>query len=45
MRMERDVIIILPDRRTQIKLYKGDKLLILPVEGYVKTLIASWCGK
>jgi len=41
MRMERDVIIILPDRRTQIKLYKGDKLLILPVEGYVKTLIAG----
>lgn len=41
MEMKRDVIIILPDRRTRIRLYRGDKLLVLPVEGYVKTLIAG----
>ncbi|WP_461866519.1 DUF2118 family protein [Thermococcus sp.] len=36
-----DAVIILPDRRTRIKLQKGDKLMLLPVEGFVKTLIAD----
>ncbi len=36
-----DAIIVLPDRRTEIRLHKGDELMILPVEGYVVTLIAG----
>lgn len=36
-----DAVIILPDRRTRIRLQKGDKLMLLPVEGFVKTLIAD----
>ncbi|ASJ16805.1 hypothetical protein A3L04_06800 [Thermococcus chitonophagus] len=40
-RMKVDAIIIYPDRRTRIELKKGDELLLLPVEGYVVTLIAD----
>ncbi|AEH24225.1 DUF2118 family protein [Pyrococcus yayanosii] len=40
-RMRVDAIIVLPDRRTEIRLQKGDELLLLPVEGYVVTLIAD----
>ncbi len=36
-----DAVVVLPDRRTRIKLQKGDKLILLPVEGFVKTLIAD----
>ncbi len=36
-----DAVILLPDRRTRIMLRKGDKLMLLPVEGFVKTLIAN----
>ncbi len=36
-----DAVIILQDRRTRIRLRKGDRLLLLPVEGFVKTLIAD----
>jgi len=41
MKMLRDAVIVLQDRRTQIKLKKGDELMILPVEGFVSTLIAG----
>lgn len=41
MKMKTDAIIVLPDRRTQIRLRKGDELLLLPVEGFVKTPIAD----
>lgn len=40
-RMEVDAILVLPDGRTRIYLRKGDELLLLPVEGYTKTLIAN----
>ncbi|AAL81325.1 DUF2118 domain-containing protein [Pyrococcus furiosus DSM 3638] len=40
-RMKVDAIIVYPDRRTKIYLKKGDELLLLPVEGYVVTLIAD----
>ncbi|KUK28047.1 MAG: Uncharacterized protein XD61_1418 [Thermococcus sp. 40_45] len=40
-RMICDVIIVLPDRRTEIRLYKGDELMLLPVEGYVSSIIAE----
>ncbi|WP_148883161.1 DUF2118 family protein [Thermococcus aciditolerans] len=40
-RMLADAILILPDGRTRIYLKKGDELLILPVEGYTKTIIAN----
>ncbi|WP_297068710.1 DUF2118 domain-containing protein [Thermococcus sp.] len=40
-RMTVDSIIVLPDGRTRIYLKKGDKLLLLPVEGYTKTLISN----
>ncbi len=40
-RMLADVILVLPDGRTRIYLKKGDELLILPVEGYTKTIIAN----
>ncbi len=36
-----DSILVLPDNRTRIYLKKGDELLLLPVEGYTKTLIAD----
>ncbi|ASJ01555.1 DUF2118 family protein [Thermococcus gorgonarius] len=36
-----DAIIVLPDGRTRIYLKKGDKLMLLPVEGFTKTLIAN----
>lgn len=36
-----DARIILPDRRTEIRLYKGDELMLLPVEGFVSTIIAG----
>lgn len=36
-----DAIIVLPDRRTEIRLYKGDELMLLPVEGYVSSIIAG----
>ncbi|MCD6372062.1 MAG: DUF2118 domain-containing protein [Thermococcus sp.] len=40
-KMLADAVIILPDGRTRIYLKKGDELLILPVEGYTKTIIAN----
>ncbi len=40
-RMEADAVLVLPDGRTRIYLKKGDELLLLPVEGYTKTLIAN----
>jgi hypothetical protein len=40
-KMLADVILVLPDGRTRIYLRKGDELLILPVEGYTKTIIAN----
>ncbi|NJE43053.1 DUF2118 domain-containing protein [Thermococcus sp. GR6] len=40
-RMEVDAVLVLPDGRTRIYLRKGDELLLLPVEGYTKTLIAN----
>ena len=40
-RMLADVILVLPDGRTKIYLKKGDELMILPVEGYTKTIIAN----
>ncbi|AFL95222.1 hypothetical protein CL1_1019 [Thermococcus cleftensis] len=36
-----DAILVLPDGRTRIYLKKDDELLILPVEGYTKTIIAN----
>ncbi len=36
-----DAILILPDGRTRIYLKRGDELMILPVEGYTKTIIAN----
>ncbi|ASJ01955.1 hypothetical protein A3L09_01100 [Thermococcus profundus] len=36
-----DAILVLPDGRTRIYLKKGDELLLLPVEGFTKTLIAN----
>nr|WP_206204689.1 DUF2118 domain-containing protein [Thermococcus sp. MAR1] len=36
-----DAVLVLPDGRTRIYLKKGDELLLLPVEGYTKTLIAN----
>ncbi|ASJ06222.1 DUF2118 family protein [Thermococcus pacificus] len=40
-RMLADVVLVLPDGRTRIYLKKGDELMILPVEGYTKTIIAN----
>ncbi|WP_297519687.1 DUF2118 domain-containing protein [Thermococcus sp.] len=40
-KMLTDAIIVLPDGRTRIYLKKGDELLLLPVEGYTKTIIAN----
>ncbi len=40
-RMGADAILVLPDGRTRIYLRKGDELLLLPVEGYTKTIIAN----
>ncbi|BAD86038.1 hypothetical protein, conserved [Thermococcus kodakarensis KOD1] len=40
-KMTADVILVLPDGRTRIYLKKGDELMILPVEGFTKTLIAN----
>ncbi|ACS32695.1 DUF2118 family protein [Thermococcus gammatolerans] len=40
-RMLADAILVLPDGRTRIYLRKGDELLLLPVEGFTKTLIAN----
>ncbi|NJE76694.1 DUF2118 family protein [Thermococcus sp. ES12] len=40
-RMLADAILVLPDGRTRIYLKKDDELLVLPVEGYTKTLIAN----
>ena len=40
-RMLADAIIVLPDGRTRIYLREGDELLLLPVEGYTKTIIAN----
>lgn len=37
----RDMVLILPDGRTRIYLRKGDELMLLPVEGFTKTLIAN----
>ncbi|WP_297090455.1 DUF2118 domain-containing protein [Thermococcus sp.] len=37
----KDAVLVLPDGRTRIYLKKGDELLLLPVEGYTKTLIAN----
>jgi len=36
-----DAVIVLPDGRTRIYLRKGDHLVLLPVEGFTKTLIAD----
>ncbi len=36
-----DIVLVLPDGRTRIYLKKGDRLLLLPVEGFTKTLIAD----
>ncbi|WP_010479522.1 DUF2118 family protein [Thermococcus zilligii] len=36
-----DAIMVLPDGRTRIYLKKGDRLMLLPVEGFTKTLIAN----
>jgi len=40
-RMLADAILVLPDGRTRIYLKRDDELLILPVEGYTKTIIAN----
>lgn len=40
-KMLADAVLVLPDRRTRIYLRKGDRLLLLPVEGFTKTLIAN----
>ncbi|MDI3475215.1 MAG: hypothetical protein PWQ95_943 [Thermococcaceae archaeon] len=40
-KMTADAILVLPDGRTRIYLKKGDELMILPVEGFTKTLIAN----
>ncbi|AMQ18744.1 DUF2118 family protein [Thermococcus peptonophilus] len=40
-KMTTDAILVLPDGRTRIYLKKGDELMILPVEGFTKTLIAN----
>lgn len=40
-RMLVDAVLVLPDGRTRIYLRKGDELLLLPVEGFTKTLIAN----
>lgn len=40
-KMRVDAIIVYPDRRTKMYLRKGDELMLLPVEGYVVTLIAD----
>jgi hypothetical protein len=40
-RMAADAIIVLPGGRTRIYLKKGDELMLLPVEGFAKTLIAD----
>ncbi|HDZ36213.1 MAG TPA: DUF2118 domain-containing protein [Thermococcus sp.] len=40
-RMLADAVLVLPDGRTRIYLKKSDELLILPVEGYTKTIIAN----
>lgn len=36
-----DAVLLLPDGRTRIYLRKGDELMLLPVEGFTKTLIAN----
>jgi len=40
-RMLREAIIVLPDGRTRIHLREGDQLILLPVEGFSKTIIAD----
>ena len=40
-RMNADAVLVLPDGRTRIYLKKGDELMLLPVEGFTKTLIAN----
>jgi len=40
-KMRTDAILVLPDGRTRIYLREGDELIILPVEGFSKTLIAD----
>ncbi|NJE61818.1 DUF2118 domain-containing protein [Thermococcus sp. 21S7] len=40
-KMLADAVLVLPDGRTRIYLRKDDELLVLPVEGYTKTLIAN----
>ena len=40
-KVERDMVLVLPDGRTRIYLKKGDELMLLPVEGFTKTLIAD----
>ena len=40
-KVEADAIIVLPDGRTRIYLRRGDGLMLLPVEGFTKTLIAN----
>ncbi|MBP1911533.1 DUF2118 family protein [Thermococcus stetteri] len=40
-KMVADAMLVLPDGRTRIYLKKGDELMILPVEGFTKTLIAN----
>ncbi len=40
-RVDRDMVLVLPDGRTRIYLRKEDELMLLPVEGFTKTLIAN----
>ncbi|WP_297065990.1 DUF2118 domain-containing protein [Thermococcus sp.] len=40
-RMSADAILVLPDGRTRIYLKRDDELMLLPVEGFTKTLIAN----
>jgi len=40
-RVIRDMVLLLPDGRTRIYLKRGDELMLLPVEGFTKTLIAD----
>ncbi|NJE54413.1 DUF2118 family protein [Thermococcus sp. 21S9] len=40
-RMTADAVLVLTDGRTRIYLKKGDELMLLPVEGFTKTLIAN----
>ncbi|WP_297500852.1 DUF2118 domain-containing protein [Thermococcus sp.] len=40
-KVKADTIIVLPDGRTRIYLRRGDQLMLLPVEGFTKTLIAD----